>query len=556
MRSTNSHRPERLPEPLPGPLCAVYAPLLPVLDEPATQPRLAAEVRAHAAACAYCRARADEYTRLDAALRRAFAPDTLPAPRTEEIMRHLSDDTEAAPVATPAPTPSSEPSVTLVSLDHQRPPRRAVTALAALAAALVVALLAQLIISAHPHGPSVAAGQTPPSGTTIPARGEETLLNDVSMVSPDEGWAVGQHTDAPNGDAQGPASRGVIYHYLHGRWQQVDGIPNTVGALYVVQMLSASDGWAAGGNTILRYDGHRWSPQAAIPDQLAGLRMLTPTDGWAIAETIDPYSSTGIYHFDGAQWKPAPLSAALRSLAHRGIGLRAIQMRSADEGWIVGEVEGDSTTIQTGPNSSSTYPSTPPTGLLLHLSRGQWTVQATFPNTTLSDIAMTSAGDGWAVGNDHTYRFQSDDPSPFDSTHMLLLRSSAGRWQRVTVPLADPSRLSGTLSHIVMRSPDDGWISGASDGGVSSSVGDAPQTAVLLHYTGGRWIETQTPVIAHRFHYSVSSLAVMAAGDVWAVGASLLPREDGVPSGGGGFTPTIVPLILHYHDGAWSVITS
>jgi hypothetical protein len=556
MRSTNSHRPERLPEPLPGPFCAVYAPLLPVLDEPATQPRLAAEVRAHAAACAYCRARSDEYTRLDAALRRAFTPDALPAPRTEEIMRRLNDS-ESAPVATPAPpAPISEPSVTLAPLDYRRPPRRAVTALAALAAALVVALLAQLIFSAHPHGPSVAAGQTPTPGTTILARGEETLLNDVSMVSPTEGWAVGQHTDAPHGDAQGSAPRGVIYHDLNGRWRQVDGIPNTIGALAVIQMLSASDGWAAGQGAILRYDGHTWREQAAIPDDMIGLRMLSPTDGWAIAETIDPYSFTGIYHFDGAQWKPAPLSAELRSLAQKGIGLRAIQVRTADEGWIVGQVEGDSTTIQTGPNSSSSYPSTPPTGILLHLSEGQWTVQATFPNTTLSDIAMTSAGDGWAVGYDHTYRFQSDDPAPFDSTHMLLLRSSAGRWQRVAVPLADPTRLSGTLSHIVMRSPDDGWITGASNGGVSSSVGDAPQTAVLLHYTGGRWIETPPPVIANRFHYSVSGLAVVAAGDVWAVGISILPREDGIANLNGSFMPTVVPLILHYHDGVWSVVTS
>jgi hypothetical protein len=64
-------------QPVPGPLCASYAPALPVLDD-LTDIRLAEDTRAHLAGCAWCRAQRATYDHFDVALRLHFAPDAMP----------------------------------------------------------------------------------------------------------------------------------------------------------------------------------------------------------------------------------------------------------------------------------------------------------------------------------------------------------------------------------------------------------------------------------------------------------------------------------------------
>ncbi len=64
-------------QPVPGPLCASYVPVLPVLDD-LTDIRLAEDTRAHLAGCAWCRAQRATYDRFDEALRLHFAPDAMP----------------------------------------------------------------------------------------------------------------------------------------------------------------------------------------------------------------------------------------------------------------------------------------------------------------------------------------------------------------------------------------------------------------------------------------------------------------------------------------------
>ena len=64
-------------QPVPGPLCAAFAPLLPALDD-LTDARLAEDTRAHLAGCAWCRAQRATYDRFDEALRLHFAPDAMP----------------------------------------------------------------------------------------------------------------------------------------------------------------------------------------------------------------------------------------------------------------------------------------------------------------------------------------------------------------------------------------------------------------------------------------------------------------------------------------------
>lgn len=72
-------------------------------------------------------------------------------------------------------------------------------------------------------------------------------LNGVAMVSPDEGWAVG------NG--------GVILHYQSGAWTQAQS--PTGENLSSVIMISVSEGWAIGDHgTMLHEQSGTWSLSA------------------------------------------------------------------------------------------------------------------------------------------------------------------------------------------------------------------------------------------------------------------------------------------------------
>lgn len=65
-------------------------------------------------------------------------------------------------------------------------------------------------------------------------------FRDVSIVSPDEGWAVGVISGAPND---------VLTRLHDGHWTvepKPEGLDD-MASIYSVSMVSATDGWAAGG---------------------------------------------------------------------------------------------------------------------------------------------------------------------------------------------------------------------------------------------------------------------------------------------------------------------
>jgi photosystem II stability/assembly factor-like uncharacterized protein len=73
--------------------------------------------------------------------------------------------------------------------------------------------------------------------------GGELSLRAITMVSPSEGWAVGE--------------QGEISHYSNGEWHGVDFI--TSSDLNSVTMISANEGWAVGTHgTILHYTNGAW----------------------------------------------------------------------------------------------------------------------------------------------------------------------------------------------------------------------------------------------------------------------------------------------------------
>ncbi len=91
------------PPPAPGPLCAAYSPLLPLLDTQALPPEQEASLREHLADCAWCQNQLAAYAVVEAALRRHYASIPSAQPLTlEDILR--ADQFDRQPATTGRPT--------------------------------------------------------------------------------------------------------------------------------------------------------------------------------------------------------------------------------------------------------------------------------------------------------------------------------------------------------------------------------------------------------------------------------------------------------------------
>ena len=175
-------------------------------------------------------------------------------------------------------------------------------------------------------------------------------LESVFMLSPNEGWAVGDNA--------------TILHYTvsggTGTWNlvSVSGTPtiSTDANFTSIFMLSPTSGWVVGGNTwqagnsfsagpaILYWDGTTWEPVAvpSIPGgitstghttgMLKSVFFTAPDDGWAVG--FPGEFQANILHWDGFSWQHVTLSPAL--LGQIPPILTSVYMTSETNGWIVG----------------------------------------------------------------------------------------------------------------------------------------------------------------------------------------------------------------------------
>lgn len=169
----------------------------------------------------------------------------------------------------------------------------------------------------------------------------------LSMLSPSEGWAAGED--------------GVIAHFQHGKWTRwPTKAPSEVD---YITMVSPTDGWMSGlvpGPDIeptnyslhhifmLHYDGGDWRPvtfptlpdlryvysedpnattsDANMPSALAGISMVSSTEGWAAGDIQGRVST--LYHYSSGKWQLSPFAV--------NQSLSKIKMVSAGEGWAIG----------------------------------------------------------------------------------------------------------------------------------------------------------------------------------------------------------------------------
>lgn len=236
-------------------------------------------------------------------------------------------------------------------------------------------------------------------------------LKSVKMISPGDGWAVGEA-------ANGPAP---VFHWDGSSWSW-----NEEEWLSDVDFVSKNLGWAVGSSgNIQQWNGAVWTEITRTQTALNDLGIVSAADIWAVGGGggyecrgegyIDHCSS--IVHWDGSQWSEVPNPATYP--------LMGVAMLSATDGWAVGNTQ---TSNCAGGGQCS---------ILLHWDVSQW-ISVTSPVAAgLNAIAFSSATDGWIVG---------------DFGH--ILRWNGASW----APVSSPT--DSNLYGITMLSPTQGWIVG------------------------------------------------------------------------------------------------
>ncbi|HEU4782574.1 MAG TPA: hypothetical protein VFS83_04465, partial [Ktedonobacterales bacterium] len=418
----------RQPGPVPGPLCASYAHVLPVLDD-LTDARLVADTRAHLADCAWCRAQRATYDRFDEALRLHFAPDAMPFLPINAREFAMSDILD--PVAADIPLDESDEAadddalrltVTPLSIPP-RPPRRSwrlATGAASLAAVLVISLLAGLIFVSHGRPQSATNKQATATPAIVP--GSQVSLSAIGMSSDTDGWAMGQVMGQNGGSSEDP---GYVLHYTNGRWAQVRNTP-LKSDVTAIKMLSATDGWAIGSHVYL-YDGVSWREiHVPVTTGFNAISAVSPNNIWIAGNSTPDIPSDGravILHYDGYGWFQQQTPSVSDSLS-----IYDISMVSATEGWAVGTATGV-------PDSQG---NAAPTGVILHYAHGTWQLAQTLPKYEFRAISMVSATTGWIGGDMQTmsggYRSANGQPGHSLLNVPVTLQYSHGQWVEVPFP--------------------------------------------------------------------------------------------------------------------------
>jgi hypothetical protein len=357
-------------------------------------------------------------------------------------------------------------------------------------------------------------------------------LDDLAMVKPDEGWAVGALTSRwpPVSPGQGPA--GVIYHLTQGRWQRLPQVyPGA--ALSTISMGSPADGWAASSTAVtgtgnhvlvLHYSGGHWrtvdipvldavlkgSP-ASSGGTLDGInvQMFGSDAGWLFATTNLPRDAKNplsgreviILRYEHGAWTPIPPPSEPATTT-----LFTLSAISADEAWIVGTEYGSDLTTR-----------------FAHYSHGVWSPwPQTFPGAT-DRLGMLSPANGWA----------------FDSGGgpTLLLHYDGIRWAPVATPDWADQRIA--LAALVFPVASGSlWFTATQQG--ASVTGKA----LIEQYAGGQWRQVTWPfadVLPER-------IVAVSSNELWGIGD--IGHQEGC-------APAAVFVLwqgvfLHSQQGRWS----
>jgi hypothetical protein len=352
---------------------------------------------------------------------------------------------------------------------------------------LAVAVAATLWITVAGTAPAGAAPE--PDWHTVPHYPVEATLKDISVVSGDDIWSVGERQ--PPRESSYPLAE----HWDGTSWTAVP-VPDTptgAGTLDGVGAASSADVWAVGdsnglGPVIRHWDGRTWSavPPAPPPggehpgvDRLYDVAAVSPTLAWAVGRYSNRSLPTGltlVERWNGESWSrmPTPSPGGLDNT------LRSIAAVSPTDAWAVGSAMDDQ-----GNNAA----------LALHWDGDAWTHSAMdLPagHTQLMGVTAVSAHDVWAVGD--------------NEGRPLVMHWNGSGWRMLPQPRITDAQLAASA-------PDGRggvWVAGSriTDGGTVIRP-------LFLYWNGRRW-STGT---SEEPEGTVHGLAASGA-SVWAVGTT------------------------------------
>jgi len=381
------------------------------------------------------------------------------------------------------------------------------------------------------------------------AIGATNDLNSVFMVNSGDVWAVGggPHSTATCSATLCP----VILHYTGGSWNTITPPPGNY-RLKSVFMVSPTEGWAVGqANTNLGFIAHytvtggvgAWATFPApatngygvtLPS-LNSVFMLGPNEGWAVGDnaTVLHYTVTGGL----GTWNPVIVSGSpgLSKL----VNLTSVFMLSPTSGWAVGGV----VLMAANPGAASTGP------VIIYWDGTKWSpvpapqipggvspdaggggiASVKIPTAVLKSVYCTGANDCWATGF----------PGKLLAT---ILHWDGFAWNFVTLSpalLGQDSSLKGVppiLSSVYMISSTNGWIVGSSFGGVgittkplstilrfapfggifsaTSTVTQVSTVSTSTTFVTTSTVSTSTSVISTNKTTTITSTATAGAGGI------------------------------------------
>jgi len=261
--------------------------------------------------------------------------------------------------------------------------------------------------------------------------------------------------------------------------------------------------------------GPKWTPVPGAQGPLRDVSVALSGEVWVVGDRSDtgPLSA----YWNGSAWTAIPVPGT--GDPQDRTDLQAVDAAGPGAVWAVGSVRSAATSV------TST--------LILRLDRHTWfPVPSPSPSlpgqaSVLTDIDMTFAGAGWAVG--------WTAPTA-KSRRPLLLRWTAEEWVEVAPP-ASAAR-SAELKSVHVVSADDVWAVG------SQVRPDDTVAPLVLHWDGSTWREELVGAAADPSAAEQSLVGVAAGpdGGVWAVGRTCRLA---------GTALACRALALHRDQGAW-----
>jgi photosystem II stability/assembly factor-like uncharacterized protein len=240
-------------------------------------------------------------------------------------------------------------------------------------------------------------------------------LRSLEVISPTVSWAGGSWN-------------GTILRWDGHTWSPVDNPSVSFSTISDIDAVSANEAWAVSyfmdapfmaGSDILHWNGTSWTTSFSTDPYLQSIAMASGDDGWAMG------SGGSIFRWNGSDWTSTDTPT--------GESLYSISLVSADDGWAVGSQ-----------------------GTIIRWDGTDWTSSTSPVGARLRSVDMLTASDGWAVGDEGT-----------------VVRWNGADWSQF------PSPTGSSLFSVDLISTDEGWAVG--DGGT------------ILHWDGNAWAQVASP---------------------------------------------------------------